>query len=220
MVKDVKLFLYSMEVSDEQFSHLDKLVGKENRADIKFAIIKNATDIIPNSDEWVPSIIQTIKDFGYSVNIIDLKTNENNLENLNEQFSNSDVIWVCGGHTFYLAWILKQSGADNIIIKQIKKGKVYAGWSAGAIIAGPTTRYFELMGDDPNEVTEIIEKGLGLTDYVIVPHMDNYEFKKSASKTNEKLMEDGFRTIPLNDNQVVVIYGENKQIIEENGNEA
>ena len=46
-----KLFLYSLTVTDEQFNHLDRLVGKK-RSDITFGLILNATDIVDNSEGW------------------------------------------------------------------------------------------------------------------------------------------------------------------------
>lgn len=66
-------FLYSMEASNEQFAYLDKLVGKKKRKDIRLSIILNATDIVPNADHWVPSIVKSPENYGYSLSIIDSK---------------------------------------------------------------------------------------------------------------------------------------------------
>ena len=123
------------------------------------------------------------------------------------------MVWVCGGHTYYLRWILSASGADKTLIDFVGKGKVYAGWSAGAIVAGPTTKHFDLMGDNPTDAPQSIFEGLHLTDKVIVPHIDNPDFDKGAAQAGKKLTEDGYQTIPLQDDQVVVIDGDQLKII-------
>lgn len=55
-----------------------------------------------------------------------------------------------GGNPYYLRWLLKVTGADEMITALVKQGKVYAGASAGGVLAGPTLRFFDNQ-DDPNE---------------------------------------------------------------------
>ncbi len=199
-----KLFLYSLALTPTHFDKLETLAGKK-AIDIRLACIENATDIIEGSEHWVPGIRQQLIDRGYQVETMDLRSAGYQLDELNKKLKTKDVIWVCGGHTYYLRWILKYSGADKIIQTLVAEGIIYAGWSAGAIMAGPTTKHFQLMGDDPAEAPELIEEGLHLTDKVIVPHMDNPDFANGAAKANAKLLQAGFKTIPLNDNQAYII---------------
>ena len=201
-----KLFLYSPSLTEEHFTALEKLVDKK-AGDIHFACIENATDVIEGSEHWVPGIRQSLIDRGYKVEPVDLRNWFNKKEALSEKLLGKDVIWLCGGHTYYLCWILKESGADEIIKKLVDSGKVYAGWSAGAIMAGPTTKFFDLMGDDPKDAPVLIYEGLNLTDAVIVPHMDNADFAEGAAKANTELLKAGFKTIPLNDNQALIMHG-------------
>jgi len=70
---------------------------------------------------------------------VDLRNWRNKREALREKLASKDVIWLGGGNTYYLRWILKETGADDIIINLVQQGKVYAGWSAGAMVAGPNT---------------------------------------------------------------------------------
>ena len=53
-----------------------------------------------------------------------------------------------------------------MIRELVEQGTVYAGWSAGAGMASPTLRYFDLL-DDTSEAPEVIWEGLGLTDVVV-----------------------------------------------------
>lgn len=207
-----KLFLYSLSLTGDHFAELEKLTGKK-AGDIQFACIENATDIIDGAEHWLPGIRQSLIDRGYQVEPIDLRKWLNKKDALHEKLQSKDVLWLCGGHTYYLRWILKESCADNIIKELVATGKVFAGWSAGAIMAGPTTKYFHLMGDDPKDAPELIEEGLNLTATVIVPHMDNADFAEGAVKANEALLKAGYNTIPLNDNQAFIVCGEVERII-------
>lgn len=201
-----KLFLYSMSLTEKHFDELEKLTGKET-ADIHFACIENATDIIEGAEHWVSRIRQSLIDTGYNIETLDLRNWLNKKDALKEKLESKDIIWLCGGHTYYLRWILKESGADKIIKELVAAGKVYAGWSAGAIMAGPTTRFFNLMGDDPKDAPELIDEGLNLTDKVIVPHIDNTDFAAGAAAANEALLKAGFKTITLKDDEAFIVHG-------------
>jgi dipeptidase E len=212
MAKNYKFFLYSMSLNGKHIEAMEKLTGKKT-SDIKFACIENAADIIEGSENWVPHIRQTLIDTGYQVEAVDLRNWLHNKEGLYDKLRSKDVIWLGGGHTYYLRWILKACGADHMIKELVAAGKVYAGWSAGAIMAGPTTRFFDLMGDSPGDAPEQIEEGLELTGNVIVPHMNHAEFSVSALATNQALLQAGFKTIPLNDNQAFIMNGDTETII-------
>lgn len=210
MDRKPKLFLYSLTVKDEQFVSLDRLVGK-TRGKITLGLILNATDIIDNSEGWVKGIVESIETAGYKTRTIDLRESVEREKEID--FQDVDVVWVCGGHTYYLRWILSASGADKAIIDFVNKGNVYAGWSAGAIVAGPTTKHFDLMGDNPTDAPQTIFDGLHLTEKVIVPHIDNPDFDKGAALAGRKLTDEGYQTIFLRDDQAVVIDGDHLEII-------
>lgn len=207
-----KLFLYSMSLTEDHYAQLEKLTGKK-ATEIHFACIENATDIIEGAKHWVPGIRQSLIERCYQVETIDLRNWLNNKEALYQKLQSKDVLWLCGGHTYYLRWILKESGADDMIKELVTAGKVYAGWSAGAIMAGPTTKFFNLMGDDPAAAPSLIEEGLELTYKVIVPHMNNADFAEGAAAANLALTHAGFKTVPLNDDQALIIIGDTEKII-------
>lgn len=208
----MKLFLYSLALSRDQAAVLTRLVGKDPK-DISFAVIENAADIVPNSREWLGGFRDMLLSNGYQLEQIDLRNWKNKRKALREKLSAKDVIWIGGGHTYYLRWMLRKTGADSIIKDLVKDGKVYAGWSAGAIVAGPTTRYFNLMSDDPNDAPEVILEGLNLTNIVVIPHLDNKEFAQDAENVNHHLTQAGYRTLLLKDTQALIINGSSHNII-------
>lgn len=208
----MKLFLYSSyKIKQEHLRILLKMTGKSH-ADIKIAAICNATDVEEDSDGWVADSYSSLTEFGSQVEVVDLRKFMGKQSELSKVLSSKDIIWLCGGNGYYLNWILKESGADEVIVEQIKSGKVYAGWSAGAVVAGPTLRHFEKM-ENLDVVKEVYYETLNLTDVVALPHYDMKEFSKNMQEANEKLIADGFITTPLNEDQALMIDGEIKEVI-------
>jgi dipeptidase E len=208
----VKLFLYSsFQISPENSAALNRLVGKDPK-EITIAAIENATDIIDDAKDWVADSRNSLITHGGQVEVVDLRNWQKNPAGLREKLASKDVIWLCGGHTFYLRWMLKKTGADSIIKELVQQGKVYAGWSAGAVVAGPTLRLFDRF-DDPKDAPEAVWDGLGLTNIVTVIHMDNPAFADEMKKINQELLQAGFTTAPLNEAQALMIDGDEQKVI-------
>jgi dipeptidase E len=206
-----KLFLYSMNISDGQVAELSRLTGKEAK-DIKIALIENAADVEEGSENWLPAFREPFIKAGYQVILTDLRTWVNDHEDLKAKLEVADIIWVGGGNTYYLRWILKTTGVDDIIRQHVSKGKVYAGWSAGAMIAAQSLEGIEAM-ETRMAAPELITDGLALTDVMVVPHLDNPDFEETAKITLKTLKYAGTRTIPLLDHQVLIINGAEEKVI-------
>lgn len=176
------------------------------------ALIENAADVEGGSKEWVVEARQAIKDLGVKLEIIDLRDFKGKPQALESKLASKDVIWIGGGNTFYLRWLLRETKSDEIITKLVKNGIVYGGGSAGAIIAGPTLKHFE-TADDPADAPEVILDGLHLTHIVIVPHMDNSKFLPVINGIRDNLQNDGFAIAPLKDSQALVINDDIRKII-------
>jgi dipeptidase E len=207
----MKLFLYSLSLSEEQAAVLTRLVGKEAQ-DITFALIENAADVEEGSEAWLGEFRDTIRRQGYQAEVVDLRHWQDNRRGLYEKLASKDVIWLGGGNTYYLRWLLKETGADDMIKQLVKNGKVYSGWSAGAMVAGPTLRHIEAM-ETRMAAPEPVLDGLNLTNVVVVPHIDNKDFIESAVKTNQLLTQAGYATVPLRDDQALVINGDERWVI-------
>ncbi len=209
----MKLFLSSLAISGTQAVELAKLVGKE-QADIKLALVENAAD--PDSKDitpvWVEQNRAAIQSHGFDVEIIDLREYKEKKSELNDKLASKDVIWFGGGNTYYLRWLVRNTGVDAMLSELIANGIVYGGGSAGAIMAGPTLKHFE-AADDPSDAPELIVDGLGFTNSVIVPHMDNVKFTEIIHGINDKLLADGYKTAPLTDTQALVVDGDSERVI-------
>jgi len=208
----MKLFLSSLAISAKQAAAFTQLVGKEPK-DITLALIENAADVYDDdSTDWVDKNREAIKACGYQVEIIDLRHFRGKRKELYQKLASKDAIWLGGGNTFYLRWILRDTGADEIIKELAGNGVVYGGGSAGAIVAGPTLKYFE-DADDPNDSPEVIVEGLHLTDVVVVPHFGNKKYGKAMKKIEALLKNDGYSTATITDEQAVVFDMAKQEII-------
>ena len=198
----MKLFLSSLSIPSE--SEFVKLFdGKKSP---KIGVIANAWGTYDHerSQPYIDAIENRFKAMGMSIEKIDLLDYTNKQELLDRSLDSFDGVWVTGGNTYYLNWCVRQSGFHEVISKHCKRGLVYGGESAGAIIAGPTLNHFQSM-DNPNDAPEIILEGIGLTNVVIVPHADNAKYGKILVETRDMLDKDGFETILLTDNEVAII---------------
>lgn len=93
-------------------------------------------------------------------------------EEVGNDLSGVDVIFMGGGNTQYLLQELHDTGADDVIRGMVKDGTWYFGKSAGAIVAGPDIDprgfFLESMATRPLPDTV----GLGLTSVYPLPHID------------------------------------------------
>lgn len=207
----LKLFLSSMAISPEQGNYFIDLVGK-NPEDIQFALIENAADGEDGDKSWMLENRQAIKNQGFAVDIVDLNLYRSDKAGLAARLADKDAIWLGGGNTYYLRWLLHDTGADQLITQLVHNGTVYGGGSAGAVVAGPTLKHFD-KADDPQVAPQVYWNGLGLTNTTVVPHIDNEQFAEILTEANNKLIAEGYATVTLTDAQALIINGDQQKVI-------
>jgi peptidase E len=128
-----------------------------------------------------------------------------------EELNRFDVIYICGGNTFYLLHRVNESNFRDKIISLVDKGIVYVGASAGSIIAGPDIE-ISGRGDrwDKNDIGIKDLAGLNLTTEIISPHYIEEEkeiIDKFREETNKKVT-------PLRDDQALLIIDDEVKLLE------
>lgn len=208
----MKLLLTSFTTSAEQDAALATLLGKPLH-EIRVAYIENAYDVYDDEASLVEGR-EIIRAKGWDVELLDLRDwrGENERQGLYDKLAEKDVFLLTGGNPFYLRWLLKATGADDMLRELVQQGRVYSGASAAAVVAGPTLRYFDNQ-DDPNAAEEIIWEGLHLTETVVVPHVDNADFGAGCREAGEKLAQEGYVTQWLTDVQALLVNGDEQQVI-------
>ena len=119
-----------------------------------------------------------------------------------------DVVYVCGGNTFFLMKKLKEAGIDKKLIELANQGKVYVGASAGSVIAGPDISVASPADENDAGLEDMT--GLGLTDKVIYPHYQDKE-KDVLEEFKDKLP---YPVVPLSDSQALEEVKGNSIVIE------
>jgi len=168
---------------------------------------------------FIPTAARTKEELFYvdksKEELIDIGVLEKNIINFNldrnlnnEELNSIDVIYVCGGNTFYLLHKLKESNFDIFVKDLINKGVVYVGASAGSIILGPDIKF--TASPDKNDINLQDTKGLNLVDVAISPHYCKEE-EKMVEAWKEKA---DCEILPLTDNQALLVVGDKSRIIE------
>jgi dipeptidase E len=80
-----------------------------------------------------------------------------------------DVVFVLGGNTFDLLHHVRANGADDLVREHVRRGGVYYGGSAGAVLAGADIDVASFA--DPNDVGITDTSGLRMIgDAIVRPH--------------------------------------------------
>ena len=87
----------------------------------------------------------------------------------------TDALLVYGGDVLYLCRWMRESGLADLLPSL--REKVYVGVSAGSMVTAPT---FGETYDDPQRPF-VIETGLGLVDFALLPHLDHADHPESST---------------------------------------
>lgn len=204
----MKLYLSSYLIPD--VDSLSNFVGKKP-SDIKMGLVLNAKDDKPIEERRIKKqeLLNYYLDLGFQVETIDLLDFVGN-NDPTKKLKEFDVVWLNGGNTFCLRWAVEQSNCIKALNKALNAGVVYGGDSAGAIITGPTLKYFD-MADNPSAVREIIYEGLNFVDFCVLPHWGSEKYGKILKGIEGNLQKDGYKTVRLKDDEFLLV--ENGKII-------
>lgn len=201
----MKLFLSSVAVTQDLLPRFVELVGKQP-ADIRFCLIENGADVYPEGERgFVERESNALEAVGLKLERVNLRDYFQK-DGLMDVLKDFDVIWFGGGNTYYLRWALRESGFETIARDLANKGIVLAGGSAGALVLGLSLKGFEIA-DEPDKAPELIEEGLGLTDFVPVPHWKNEKFGDVIAKVKETLDAASVKSMVMTDEQAIVVDG-------------
>ncbi len=121
--------------------------------------------------------------------------------------SSINLIYVCGGNTFYLLEEVKKSGLDLDIIKMVRRGVFYIGASAGSIIVTPNIKIAEPWDLNDRSLKDL--NGLNLVNFTIAPHYTKEE--ENTIKEIEGNIKIEIKRIT--DNEAILVNNESIKII-------
>jgi dipeptidase E len=131
---------------------------------------------------------------GYECQELDLRDHFGDAENLAAALAQAQLVWVAGGNTFVLARATALSGFDTAVTQvRANQELTYAGYSAGACLAGPDLQGNEFMDDamfvPDGYSTDVETRTLRLIDVRIVPHWKSKSPESSGASHAAKFLK-------------------------------
>ncbi|MBI2008914.1 Type 1 glutamine amidotransferase-like domain-containing protein [Candidatus Saccharibacteria bacterium] len=217
----MKLLLTSNGLSNDSIAQaFAELIDKKPEK-AKVAFIPTAANPERNNKKWLIDDLYRIKRLGYFVDIVELTAFKS--RELTKILKPMDAIFVGGGNTFYLSYWMQQSGLFDMLPKFLKT-KVYAGISAGSIIAGTSllpskaikNGYIDEHYYEKSVPGEGSDKALKLVNIIFRPHL-NSEFSPMVTEENLAKIAPklDYPMYALDDNSALKIIDGNIEVISE-----
>lgn len=201
----MKLFLTSAAANV-----LDKIVPmlEKKPSDLKVLFIPTAGDLYRDRAPWLWTDRNKLVALGFKVKDFDIRDKSEG--DIRKTLSQSDIIFVAGGNTFYLLQKAIESGFYKIIKEFISSDKIYIGSSAGSCIAGPDLAPIAPV-DDPEKAKLDSTEAFGLVDFVVLPHHGNEKYDEIHERIIKEF-KDKYKIVTLTDDQMIVVSGRNYTI--------
>lgn len=205
----MKLYLSSYRVGDSP----EELVKWRQENGSKIFVIPNAVDMFPDGERKINGINDKCKDLeelGFKPQILDLRDFFNKKQDLISYIKGTNAFYVIGGNVFVLRTAMKLSGFDDILLDLSKsENYLYSGFSAGICVLAKDLHGIHLADScdvDPYGYGETIWNGIGLIDYMPVPHFDTPSHPESPLMYDvvKYLEENNLNYKTLHDGDVLV----------------
>lgn len=122
----------------------------------------------------------------------------------------ADVLLVAGGDVWYLRRWMQESGLAELMPSL--RDTVYVGISAGSMVTAPV---FGETYDDPGKPF-VIDRGLGLVDFALLPHVDHEDHPESAmTKVETMAAEVPVPTYAIDDQTAIKVSDGRVEVVSE-----
>lgn len=204
----IQLFLTS--ASDYVMDDIVKKLPKPP-SDYNVAFINTASEVEEGDHWWVRAEKEGLEKVGFYV--YEFSITGMSKADIEVKIADKQVIYVCGGNTFYLLDQVIKTGCDEIIKRKVSEGVIYIGSSAGSMIAGVR---IDLMSkiDDKSKAPGLTSTGLGIIDIAILPHWGSSEFHDGYLSDIESMYTEGVKILPLTNYQYLWVNGEAMKIVQ------
>src|SRR5688572_18535246 len=120
----------------------------------------------------------------------------------------ADALLVYGGDVQYLGRWMREAGLANLLPSL--REMVYVGISAGSMVTAP------IFGETYDDPPFIIEKGLGLVDFALLPHVDHKDHPESSmAKVERMAAEVPVPTYAIDDETAIKVVDDTVEVVSE-----
>jgi dipeptidase E len=189
---------------------LPSLLARETHG-LRLLFIPTAAGSGWRNKDWVQRGRWELEILGCELTSFDLAEVEAN--EVEQALRDVDGIFLTGGNAYLLLWHARRSGFAELASPLVEKGRlVYAGTSAGALLAGPDIDPAASPGDRAEVPNLDSSLALGLTDFTVLPH--DHEPERAARHDRITAAYPERRFIRLTDDRAVLVRGSMEEVIE------
>lgn len=183
--------------------------------EVRVAFIPTALNPGADNTRYLAEIFTNLNNLGVKhIDIVDVDGLRK--EQFLSRLEAADVIYVCGGNTYYLLDRVRKSGLGDELGKLLET-RLYVGESAGSILVTPSIDIAAIDDGDANVVELEDTRGLGLVDFEVSPHTpEDVSLKGNenyASKIRDILYAYNNNTALACEDGIVRFVGEGKYFV-------
>ena len=192
----MKLLLTSSGITNDTLAReLESLAGKKfNELNIAFIPTAGLCDM--GEKGWLIYDMSRLKNRGAEIDIVDIAQLPES--DIIKRLEWSDVIFVGGGNTFYLSYWMQKSGLFDTLPKLLET-RVYAGISAGSMVASSTIRTASQAYKSEHFYDESYEEfgpegrssagSMKWVDFAFRPHLNSRYFPEVTQDKMQKIAD-------------------------------
>lgn len=199
----MKLLLTSAGITNKSISDALLELTEKPFSELNVAFIPTAANVESGDKFWVIDDLVSLKNLGFKqIDIVDISALLKDiwLPRLEE----ADVLYFEGGNTFHLMHWIEKSRLKELLPEMLKT-KVYAGVSAGSMVAcrnldlSTSERLYDEKVDEGAK-----DEGLGYVDFLVRPHLNSPYFPKLNLENLEKMSQEFPETFYAIDDQTAI----------------
>ena len=221
----MKLLLTSNGISNDKLARELECLASQKFNELKIAFIPTAGLYGSGDKDWMILDMYRLHKRGAEVDVVDVAQLPN--AEINERLLWSDVIFVGGGNPFYLSYCFEKAGMFDLLPRLLET-RVYAGISAGSMIASKTLRtsseayksdkFYDESYDEFGPDGRSSMQTLAYVDFAFRPHLNSRYFPDVTKEKMQALADnlkaemyvcDDETAVSINDSSLAVV-GEGK----------
>lgn len=178
---------------------------------LRLAFVPTAAGLDAESKEWVQSDRRQLEFLGCEVSTLELaKVGADEVE---AALRGLDGVFLAGGNSYLLLWHARRSGFADFVSPLVEGGELlYAGTSAGAMVAGPDLAPAANL-DNRREVPELESSvAFGFVPFTVLPHDQEPEARELHDEIVDANPAVPFVRLP--DGRAVLVFGDDVQVVD------
>lgn len=193
---------------------MDDIINKLDKkpSDYKMAFINTASEVEDGDLWWIRTEKDKLSEVGFN-NVDEFSITGMTRDEIEDKLVDKDIIYFCGGNTFYLLDQVIKTGTDEIIKRKIDEGVVYIGSSAGSMIVGKNIDMVCEI-DDKSKAPDLKSDGLGIIDMAVLPHWGSDHFKDEYLAGFSNIYTTGTKIALITDDQYLWIKDDIIQLVQ------